>query len=81
MLNSDALRRLVAVVLVVAALVALPAAPALAAGSDDGSNSVQAASGDDDPGLVEGVIDWLLGVLGGGDEGDLRGGFDPNGRS
>jgi hypothetical protein len=77
MLNSDALRRLVAVVLVVAALVALPAAPALAA--DAGSDGDQAASEGEDSGVVEEVIDWLLNLLGGEEEGDARGTLDPMG--
>jgi len=79
MLNSDALRRLVAVVLVVAALVALPAAPALAAG--DGSDGEQAASEGEDSGWVGEVIDWFEGLLGAEEEGDNRQSLDPMGLS
>ena len=77
MLNSDALRRLVAVVLMVSALVVLPAATALATG--DGSEGDQAASEDEDSGFVEAVIDWFEGLLGAEEEGDGRQQSDPMG--
>ncbi len=77
MLNSDALRRLVAVVLVVAALVLLPAVPALASGN--GSDEDQATSEGEDSGVVEEVIDWFLNLLGAAEEGDSRQQQDPTG--
>jgi len=77
MLNSDALRRLVAVALLIAALVVLPAAPALAA--DGGSEGAPAASESEDQGIIEQAIDWLIDVLGGSSEGDLGAQTDPTG--
>ena len=76
MLNSDALRRLVAVALLVAALVVLPCAPVLAAG--EGSEEAQGTSESDDQGLIEELIQWIEGLLG-GQETDARQAMDPNG--
>lgn len=77
MLNSDALRRSVAVALVVAALVVLPSAPALAAG--DGSDGGQAASENGDVGVIQEAIEWLVNLVLGNEEGDLRAQLDPTG--
>jgi hypothetical protein len=79
MLNSDALRRLVAVVLVVAALVVLPAAPALASGS--GADEDQGTSEGEDSGLLAEIIEWLDGLLNGAEEGDNGPQLDPMGLS
>ena len=77
MLNSDALRRLVAVALLVAGLVVLPSAPAVAAG--DGSEEAQPAAGSEDSGIIGEVVEWLAGLLGGAEESDIRSQADPNG--
>lgn len=73
MFNSDALRRLVAVVLLITGLVALPM-PALAAGEDNGQ-----AADTEDQGVVEQAIDWILQLIRGEDEGDIGHQIDPMG--
>lgn len=78
MLNSDALRRLVAVGLLVTTLVVLPAPVAMASGEDSGQ-----AAETEETGIVQQAIEWLLSLFGGAgpDDGDYQPQIDPMGRA
>lgn len=71
----NSLRRLVAVALLIAGLVALPAPAVLAAEEESGQ-----AAESEEQGIVEGAIDWLLGLFA-PEEGDAGGQIDPAGRA
>jgi len=73
-------RRFVAVVVLLAGLIVLPAMPAFATGDSEGE------APQEDAGLIEQAIDWLVDLLAGedgaaeGQEGDNGPTWDPSGR-
>lgn len=72
--------RAVAVVLLLLGLIVLPAAPAVADGSE---TEGQAQASQEDQGVVQEALDWLVSLFTGGsaEEGEGSPTFDPSGRA
>jgi hypothetical protein len=80
MRKSNVVCRAVAVVLLLLGLIVLPTAPAVA---DGGDAEGEAQASQEDQGVVQGALDWLVNLFTGEstEEGEGSPTFDPSGRA